>query len=141
MEITSLYNTKVKATGGRNGKVESTDGILSMDVRMPKELGGTGGEYTNPEQLFAAGYSACFDGALNLVARQQKMHLKGTEVSATVGIGKNAEGELGLEVKLEVLIPGTDKETAQQLLEKAHQVCPYSLATRNNIKVELVLVN
>jgi osmotically inducible protein OsmC len=135
----TLYQTKASATGGRNGHVETEDKILSVDVRTPKELGGVEG-YTNPEQLFAAGYAACFDSALNLTAKNAKVETGETTVSATVGLGQIDNGGFGISVKLEVNIPGVEKEVAQDLLEKAHQVCPYSNATRNNIPVELVLV-
>ncbi len=138
MEI--LYTAQATATGGRNGKVRSSDDVLDLEVRMPKGLGGSGGAYTNPEQLFAAGYAACFDGALNLVARMQKTPLQNTEVTAHVSIGKKENGGLGLAAKLEVKIPNVDRETAQKLLEEAHKVCPYSNATRNNVEVTLVLV-
>lgn len=137
----TLYKAQATATGGRNGQVKSSDEVLNLEVRMPKELGGTGGAFTNPEQLFAAGYSACFDSALNHVARLQKIHLKGTEVTATVGIGSVPSGGFGLEVALEVKIPGIEREVAQKLLETAHQVCPYSNATRGNIEVSLTLVS
>lgn len=137
----TLYKAQATATGGRNGQVKSSDDVLNLEVRMPKELGGTGGAFTNPEQLFAAGYSACFDSALNHVARMQKIEIKDTEVTATVGIGSIPSGGFGLEVALEVKIPGVEREVAQKLLETAHQVCPYSNATRNNIEVSLTLVD
>jgi Ohr subfamily peroxiredoxin len=137
----TLYKAQATATGGRNGQVKSSDDVLNLEVRMPKELGGTGGAFTNPEQLFAAGYSACFDSALNHVARMQKIAIKDTEVTATVGIGSVPSGGFGLEVALEVKIPGVEREVAQKLLETAHQVCPYSNATRNNIEVSLTLVD
>ncbi len=137
----TLYKAQATATGGRNGQVKSSDDVLNLEVRMPKELGGTGGAFTNPEQLFAAGYSACFDSALNHVARMQKIAIKDTEVTATVGIGSIPSGGFGLEVALEVKIPGVEREVAQKLLETAHQVCPYSNATRNNIEVSLTLVD
>lgn len=138
----ALYEAKATATGGRtHGKVKSSDGVLDLELRMPKELGGSGGEFTNPEQLFAAGYSACFDSALNLVARMQKMPLKDTEVSATVGIGKLPNGGFGLQVALDVRIPGVEREVAEKLLQAAHQACPYSNATRGNIEVTLTLLD
>ncbi|EAY27933.1 organic hydroperoxide resistance protein [Microscilla marina] len=137
----TLYKAQATATGGRNGQVKSSDDVLNLEVRMPKELGGTGGDFTNPEQLFAAGYSACFDSALNHVARQQKISIKNTEVTATVGIGSIPSGGFGLEVALEVKIPGVARDVAEKLLQTAHQVCPYSNATRNNIEVSLTLVN
>ncbi|HVI49541.1 MAG TPA: organic hydroperoxide resistance protein [Chitinophaga sp.] len=138
--INKLYTAQATATGGRNGQVSTSDGVLNLEVRMPKELGGNGIGYTNPEQLFAAGYAACFDSALNLVIRTAKVEAGATTVTADVSLGKNNEGGYGLSVKLAVSIPGTDRQTAQQLMEKAHQVCPYSNATRGNIEVELTLV-
>ncbi len=136
----TLYEATATAKGGRNGQVKSTDEVLDLEVRMPKGLGGSGGPYTNPEQLFAAGYAACFDSALNVVARQSSIKISGTEVSATVGIAQNDAGGFSLSVKLAVLIPEVSREVAQKLLEGAHAVCPYSNATRNNIPVELTLV-
>ncbi|MDQ0169915.1 organic hydroperoxide resistance protein [Paenibacillus tundrae] len=132
-----MYETTVKAVGGRNGYVESSSPELRLDVRTPKEMGGAGGEGTNPEQLFAAGYAACFDSALNMVARMQKIKLEGTEVTATVHFGKVEDGGFGIAATLDVLAKGVDKETAAKLVEAAHQVCPYSRATRGNIVVEL----
>lgn len=135
-----IYQTSATATGGRNGHVRSNDGILDLEVRIPKEMGGAGGQ-TNPEQLFAAGYAACFDSALNLVIRQEKVAVVGhTEVRGTVGIGQNEAGGFQLSVKLEVSIPGIDQEKAKELVDKAHLVCPYSNATRGNIDVELKVV-
>ncbi len=135
-----LYTTVAHATGdGRNGHIRSDDGILEADVRMPKELGGPGGA-TNPEQLFAAGYAACFHSALKLVAKQAAADVDDSEVSATVGIGPTLEGGFGLAVELDVHIPNVDEATAQQLAEAAHRVCPYSNATRNNIDVKLSVV-
>lgn len=139
-KIEKLYTAQATATGGRNGNVQSSDGAINMEVRMPKELGGKGGLYTNPEQLFAAGYAACFDSALNMIIGLEKVKTGLTTVTADVSIGKNDNGGFGLEIKLEVSIPDVDRATAQQLLEKAHQVCPYSNATRNNVDVELELV-
>ena len=136
-----LYQAQATANGGRDGKVKSSDGILDFETRTPKELGGSGGEFTNPEQLFAAGYSACFDSALNLVARMQKIKLENTEVTATVGLGRIETGGYGLEVNLKVKIPGVEKALAEKLLATAHQVCPYSNATRGNIEVTLELIN
>ncbi|WP_027001191.1 organic hydroperoxide resistance protein [Hugenholtzia roseola] len=137
--MSALYKAQATAQGGRNGKVVSSDQVLALEVRMPKELGGTGGAYTNPEQLFAAGYAACFDSALNLVARQQKIALVGTQVTATVGIGADPQGGFIISAKLEVVIPEVEREVAKALLEAAHAVCPYSKATRGNIEVEVVL--
>ncbi|MFY7829327.1 MAG: organic hydroperoxide resistance protein [Flectobacillus sp.] len=136
----ALYQASATATGGRNGQVKSSDGVLDLEVRMPKELGGTGGAFTNPEQLFAAGYSACFDSALNLVIRMQKITTGPTTVTAEVSIGKNDAGGFGLATTLKVHIPGVEKEVAQALVEKAHEVCPYSNATRGNMPVTLEIV-
>ena len=136
----ALYQASATATGGRNGQVKSSDGVLDLEVRMPKELGGTGGAFTNPEQLFAAGYSACFDSALNLVIRMQKITTGTTTVTAEVAIGKNDAGGFGLATTLKVHIPGVEREVAQALVEKAHEVCPYSNATRGNMPVTLEIV-
>jgi len=136
-KIEKLYTAEASATGGRNGNVKSSDGVLDLEVRMPKELGGGAGAYTNPEQLFAAGYAACFDSALNLVIRTEKVQTGETKVTAQVSIGKNTTGGFQLAVKLKVSVPGVTAEVAQALTEKAHHVCPYSNATRGNIEVEL----
>ena len=133
----TMYTAVATATGGRNGHVKSDNGVLDLQVRMPKGLGGANDDYTNPEQLFAAGYSACFDSALNLVIKQSKIQTGETAVTAKVSIGQLENGGFGLAVELAVDIPGVSAEEAQQLVEKAHQVCPYSNATRNNIEVKL----
>lgn len=135
----TMYEAQATATGGRSGQVKSSDGVLDLEVRMPKALGGKGGDYTNPEQLFAAGYAACFDSALNLVAKQAKAKID-SSITATVGIGPNDAGGFQLAVKLQARIEGVERAVAQQLLEKAHEVCPYSNATRGNIDVELELL-
>lgn len=135
-----LYTATATATGGRDGHVESSDGVLKLDVRMPKELAGPGGSFTNPEQLFAAGYAACFDSALNLVARTKRVKVQATTVTAHVSIGKETDGGFGLGAALDVKVEGVDHETAKELVEAAHQVCPYSKATRGNIAVELRVV-
>lgn len=135
-----LYSTKVTAKGARNGVVKSEDGLIDMELRMPKELGGEGGAYTNPEQLFAAGYSACFDGALNLIAKNKKIEVGETEVIATVSFGQTEDNGFGIGVDLEVKVPGVDKATAEKLVEQAHMVCPYSKATKGNIPVTLKIV-
>ena len=135
-----LYTAVAHATGdGRNGHVTSDDGLLDVDVRMPAELGGAGGA-TNPEQLFAAGYAACFHSALKVVGRMANADLEGTTVSASVGIGPNAAGGFELTVELDVEIPNVERAAAEQLVEQAHQVCPYSNATRGNIPVTLSIV-
>lgn len=137
--IQALYTATVSTTGGRDGRAVSSDGNLDVKLSTPRELGGQGGEATNPEQLFAAGYSACFIGALKFVASQQKQALPAdTTVTASVGIGQ-IPGGFGLEVELQVSLPGLDGDVAQSLIDAAHQVCPYSNATRGNIDVRLVL--
>jgi osmotically inducible protein OsmC len=137
MSVKALYTATATATGGRNGHVVSSDKVLDLEVRAPKELGGSGGEYTNPEQLFAAGYAACFDSALNHVIKAQKATTGITSVSAKVGIGSNNAGGFALVVELAVNVPDVDQQTADALVEKAHQVCPYSNATRGNVEVTL----
>ena len=133
----TLYTTTAVATGdGRNGHVQTIDGLLSTDVRMPVELGGTGGA-TNPEQLFAAGYAACFHSALKLVAGQLGGDATDSEVVADVSIGMLSSGGFGLAVQLEVTLPAMDHEAAEVLVKAAHEVCPYSNATRGNIDVAL----
>ncbi|MDK0519318.1 organic hydroperoxide resistance protein [Streptomyces sp. ML-6] len=135
-DINVLYTAVATAENGRDGRVSSDDGKLDVVVNPPVAMGGSGAG-TNPEQLFAAGYSACFQGALGVVARQEKADISGSTVTAAVGIGKTAEGGFGLEVAITATIPNVDADTARALVEKAHQVCPYSNATRGNIKVEL----
>lgn len=137
----TLYTTSVTAKGGRDGHVKSENGILELDVRTPKALGGGSDDFTNPEMLFAAGYSACFDSALNLVIKRSKMETGETTVTAKVSIGQIENGGLGLAVELDVNVPGVSLEEAQSLVEQAHQVCPYSNATRNNIEVQLAVTN
>ena len=133
----TLYTTTAVATGdGRNGHVQTIDGLLSTDVRMPVELGGAGGA-TNPEQLFAAGYAACFHSALKLVAGQLGGDATDSEVVADVSIGMLPSGGFGLAVQLEVSLPAMDHEAAEILVKAAHEVCPYSNATRGNIDVTL----
>ena len=135
-----IYTASAAATGaGRNGHVQSTDGHIDADVRIPKEMGGPGGA-TNPEQLFAAGYAACFHSALKFVGGSEQADLTGTEVSASVSIGTLAEGGFGLAVELDVHAPNLDHATALALVEKAHQVCPYSNATRGNVEVTLSVI-
>ncbi len=136
----TLYTASVTATGGRNGKVKSENGVVDFDVRMPKNLGGANDDYLNPELLFAAGYSACFDSALNLVLQQNKVKAE-TTVKADVSIGQIENGGFGLAVVLSVSVLGVSLEEAKLYVEKAHQVCPYSNATRNNIDVELIVSN
>ncbi|AQX10368.1 organic hydroperoxide resistance protein [Elizabethkingia ursingii] len=137
----TLYTIGATATGGRNGHVKSDNGVLELEVRYPKGLGGANDDYANPEMLFAAGYSACFDSALNLVIKSAKIKTGETTVKAKVGIGQIENGGFGLEVELHANIPGVTIEEAQDLIEKAHQVCPYSNATRGNIEVKLTVSN
>jgi lipoyl-dependent peroxiredoxin len=135
-----LYTTTVHATGdGRNGHVQSDDGLIDTDVRHPKELGGSG-DATNPEQLFAAGYSACFHSALRLIGQREGVDVTGTEVSATISLGMLPSGGFGIAAELDVAIPTVDRATAESLVAKAHEVCPYSNATRGNIDVVLTVV-
>ena len=134
-----LYTAEAVATGdGRNGKVMTSDGLLTAQLAVPVEMGGPGGA-TNPEQLFAAGYSARFHNALRLVARRAKADVTGSEVTARVGIGPDGSGGYGLSVELLVSLPGVEPELADTLVEQAHQVCPYSNATRGNIEVTLTV--
>lgn len=135
-----LYTAEALATGdGRNGHVTTSDGLLDADVRVPKEMGGAGNAL-NPELLFAAGYSACFHSALLSVARMQKVTLHDTSVGARVQIGPNGQGGFQLAVELEVVIPDVPADQAQALADAAHQVCPYSNATRGNIEVTVRVV-
>jgi lipoyl-dependent peroxiredoxin len=134
------YTAKATAQGGRDGKVATDDGKLDVVVAPPVEMGGSG-KGTNPEQLFAAGYAACFHSALKLVARKTRQDADGSTVTAEVGIGPiNGGAGFGLEVVLEVSLPGVDRAAAEELVAKAHEVCPYSNATRGNIKVDLKVV-
>jgi Ohr subfamily peroxiredoxin len=135
----TLYNIGATAKGGRNGQVTSENGVLDLAVRMPKGLGGANDDYANPEMLFAAGYAACFDSALNLVIRSEKVKTGETSVTARVSIGQLENGGFGLAAELHANIPGVSLEVAQQLIEKAHQVCPYSNATRGNMDVKLTV--
>ncbi|MBU1553613.1 MAG: organic hydroperoxide resistance protein [Gammaproteobacteria bacterium] len=135
-----LYTANVTSTSGRDGRAVSSDNNLDVKLTMPKELGGNGAAGTNPEQLFAAGYSACFLSALKFVASQAKVAVAAdANVRAEVGIGQ-IEAGFALDVELFISLPGTDKALAQQLVDKAHQVCPYSNATRNGLQVRLTLV-
>ncbi|OLQ74465.1 organic hydroperoxide resistance protein [Photobacterium proteolyticum] len=131
--MTTLYSTKATALAGRNGKVATDDGLLEVDLAYPKAMGGSG-DATNPEQLFAAGYAACFSNAILHVAREAKVSVTSAPVTAEVGIGPNSEGGFALTVSLAATLD-MDQETALQLVRTAHQVCPYSNATRGNIDV------
>ena len=133
-----LYKAQATATGGRDGRAVSSDGLLDVKLSPPKELGGAGGA-TNPEQLFAAGYSACFMGAMKHVAGIEKITVPAdASIAATVGIGQIPVG-FGIEVQMVVSLPGMERAAAQALVDKAHQVCPYSNATRGNIEVAITL--
>ncbi|GAB3186213.1 Ohr subfamily peroxiredoxin [Micromonospora palomenae] len=134
-----LYTASALASGdGRDGHVRTSDGTVELDLAVPKEMGGAGGA-ANPEQLFAAGYAACFHSALRLVARRAKADVSGSVVEAEVGIGPNGSGGFGLTVALLVDLPAVERTAAEQLVAQAHQVCPYSNATRGNIEVALTV--
>ncbi len=135
----SIYTARATANGGRAGRIESSDGHLKLDLSVPREMGGPGGTGTNPEQLFAAGYAACFQGALGVVARRNKVDTTQSEVTAQVGLQKSGLS-FALDVELRVSIPGVERELAEKLVHEAHQVCPYSVATRGNVDVRLVVV-
>ncbi len=136
--ITAVYTAHAKATGGREGTAASDDGRLNVKLSTPKELGGGGGEGTNPEQLFAVGYAACFIGALKFVGGQKKIAVPAdASIESSVGIGQIPAG-FGIEVTLKISLPGIDGETADALIAAAHEVCPYSNATRGNINVTLI---
>ena len=139
--MSALYTASATATGdGRSGHTRSSDGVLDLDLAVPKEMGGPGGHLTNPEQLFAAGYAACFHSAIKMLAGKQKLTLTDTAITVDVGIGPNSNGVgFGLSVAIEAELPGLDETTARNLIEAAHQVCPYSNATRGNIEVNLTI--
>ncbi len=136
----TLYTGVATTTGGREGSVKSDDGVLDLDLSMPKSMGGKGEEKTNPEQLFAAGYSACYGSALQVVAKKHKVDLGDFSVTASVDLGKTEEGDLQLSVILDSYIPGVDVETGEKLVNEAHEICPYSRATRDNVDVTLNLM-
>jgi len=133
-----LYTTQATARGGREGEVVSDDGVLDLQLVLPKELGGPGGEATNPEQLFAAGYAACFHSALKRVAGQDKIDVAGSSITARIGLGLQGSA-FALAVTLVGAFPTLDEATGRELMDKAHQVCPYSNATRGNVEVQLQL--
>lgn len=137
MEI--LYTAEATAWGGREGRTASTDGILDVALAVPKELGGPG-EATNPEQLFAAGYASCFHSALKLIGRREKVDVSESAITARVGLGMNEAGGFNIAVELEAELPDVERSVAEDLVAKAHQVCPYSNATRGNIDVTLTVV-
>jgi len=135
-----LYRAQAQVTGGRDGRAVGADGYLEVSLTTPKELGGAGGAGTNPEQLFAAGYSACFMGAMKFVAARDKIAFPAqASIEGLVGIGVIPAG-FGIEVELRIALPGLERQAAEELVAKAHQVCPYSNATRGNIDVTLTLV-
>lgn len=141
MSIDVKYRTCATANGGRDGRARTQDGKLDLQLSTPKELGGAGGEGTNPEQLFASGYAACFLGALKFAAHHMKVQVPiGAAVTATVGIGMRSEGGFGLEVELAVALPGMEPDVSHALVEAAHQTCPYSNATRGNLDVRLNVI-
>ncbi|MET0330540.1 MAG: organic hydroperoxide resistance protein [Dyella sp.] len=134
-----VYTASATVHGGREGHVKSSDGLLDLDLRLPKEMGGAGGG-SNPEQLFAAGYAACFEGATRFVAGQRKIALKDVSVTAEVGIGPREPTGFGIAVKLHVNLPGLDQALAQELVDTAHNdICPYSHATRGNVDVQIAV--
>ena len=135
-----LHQAQATATGGRDGRAVSSDKVLDVQLATPKELGGAGGVGTNPEQLFAAGYSACFIGAMKFVASQEKITLPADlSITGLVGIGV-IPGGFGIEVELQISLPGMEAGAAEALVDKAHKVCPYSNATRGNIQVTLTVI-
>lgn len=141
MSVDVKYRTTASAIGGRDGQARAEDGTFSVKLSTPKELGGAGGDGTNPEQLFAAGYSACFIGALKVAGQQLKLQVPAdTKVTAAVGIGPRSEGGFGITADLRVELPGLDRADAEKLVATAHQICPYSNATRGNVDVGLTVV-
>lgn len=136
-----MYTAAATADSGRNGRVKSDNGVLDLEIRMPKALGGINDDYTNPEQLFAAGYAACFDSALNLIIKQEKVQTGATSVTAQISIGQMENEGFGLAAELHVNIPQVSIEQAQELAAKAHKICPYSNATRGNVEVQLHVTN
>lgn len=136
----TLYTGVATTTGGREGSVRSDDGILDLDLSVPKSMGGKGEEKTNPEQLFAAAYSACYGSALQDVAKKHKVDIGDFSVTASVELGETEEGELQLSVILDSYLPGVDVETGEMLVNEAHEICPYSRATTDNIDVTLNLM-
>ena len=138
--FTPLYTAHAKAAGGRDGSAASSDGRLNVKLSVPSELGGAGGEGTNPEQMFAAGYAACFIGALKFVGGRDRIAVPAdASIESSVGIGRIAAG-FGIDVELRVSLPGVPRELAERLVSEAHKVCPYSNATRGNIDVRLMVV-
>ena len=140
-KVNVLYTAEATVEGGRKGHVKSSDGHLDVHLSSPKEMGGDGGDGTNPEQLFAAGYAACFQSAMMGIARREHLNADDSVITAKVGIGQIGNGRFGLEVELIIKLPSiTDKAQAEDLVAKAHDRCPYSNATRGNVNVTLTLV-
>jgi Ohr subfamily peroxiredoxin len=138
----AIYTAEVTTKGNRDGgHAQSSDGKIDLDLNLPKELDGKGGPGTNPEQLFAAGYSACFGSAIAAMAGKAKLDASPIEVTAKVGLGKNEAGGFALKVKLECKLGSLSKEDATKIVEEAHKICPYSNATRNNVPVEIEVLN
>ena len=135
----TMYTASATTSGARDGHVQSSDGVLDLELSSPRGMGGKGGSGTNPEQLFAAGYSACFEGALRWVAGQQNKDVGNVSITANVDIGKIEDGGFGLAVELVGHLPDLPREEAESLMEEAHQACPYSKATRGNIDVKLTV--
>jgi len=141
IDVKALYTAEALATGeGRDGHGRTSDGKLDLDLAIPKEMGGSGNG-TNPEQLFAIGYAACYHSALRLVAREAKADVTDSSVGARVSLGQLDNGGFGLAVELEITLPNLDHDAAQELADKAHQVCPYSNATRGNIDVKITVTD
>ena len=141
MSVEVKYKTSATAIGGRDGRTRSDDGRIDLQLAVPRELGGPGGEGTNPEQLFAAGYAACFLGAVKVAGQQLKVRISPeAAVTATVGIGPRAEGGFGITAELGVHLPGIDPAQARQVADLAHQICPCSNATRNNVDIGVNLL-
>lgn len=137
----TLYESAATAVGGREGRVSTEDGKIDLELSLPKGLGGDGGKGTNPEQLFGSAYAACFGGAVQMVAESRKIELgKDMSVTANIELGKTKDGDLQLRAILDCYLPGVDVETGEELVNKAHEVCPYSRATRDNITVTLNLL-
>ncbi len=131
-----LYTVSATSLGGRTGHVKTSDGILDLDLKAPKEMGGPGGA-TNPEALFAAGYSACFNGALNLAAKLKRVRVGETQIKMTITLGKDDAGNFRLGALIEATVPGVTQAQAEELVKDAHNICPYSRATKGNIDVEI----
>lgn len=141
MSVNVIYKTSATATGGRDGRARTEDGTVDVNLVVPKEMGGPGGEGANPEKLFAAGYSACFLGAMKAVSGKEGVKVPAdATVTATIGFGPRSEGGYGITADLAIDLPGVDRTDAERLMHAAHEVCPYSNATRNNVDVGLTVV-